>query len=383
MRNIKYFRQHIILEIISHILIYLSGIIPFVHVLIPDIKLQKKFFGFSSIHTFMYSFGTHLSLLLLTVSFLLIFFTSSENNINSYKKNLKISLIPPIISSVFFTSWVFIPNIDYDLLAYTMIGLGVAIVALFLTFQLVLYSKSLYFHRKEEIEENIRFRKLAKNTIEHLKKDVYRKQNEERMLERQRISSELHDSIIGKLFGVRLNLGFIEIRDKKQNENHHKFLGELQEIEQEIRDVSHTLNTNIDASGIGFEAIIEQLLKDKSSLGKFNYESFFDENIDWQSISETCKIDIYRIIQEAFQNIIKHAKAKNIILSFRKIDERLLIKITDDGIGISKSKKTNGIGMKNIMNRVKRLRGTLQIDSLSIKGTTLNIEIPYIKYEYI
>ncbi|WP_272148812.1 tetratricopeptide repeat-containing sensor histidine kinase [Tenacibaculum aiptasiae] len=204
------------------------------------------------------------------------------------------------------------------------------------------------------------------------------KLEEEKVKERNRISEELHDGILGKLFGTRFGLGFLPLKGDEQTlEKHQSLLNELQEIEKEIREVSHRLSDNFDSSNINFTSIIEQLLKDKSIIGNFNYKFSFDENIAWKDINEVTKANVYRIIQEALQNIIKHAKAKNVTLVFSNENQNLIINLKDDGVGFNPKKGKKGIGMKNIKSRVEKLNGTVQFLSEVDKGTALLITTPY------
>ncbi|MFT7900371.1 ATP-binding protein [Tenacibaculum ascidiaceicola] len=204
------------------------------------------------------------------------------------------------------------------------------------------------------------------------------KLEEERVNERNRISAELHDGVLGKLFGTRVNLGFLAMQMKPETqEKHQAFLDELQEIEKEIRDVSHRLSDNFDSANINFTTILTQLLKDRSAIGNFSYQFDFDKTIPWSEISEVTKANVYRIIQEALQNIIKHAKAKNVILDVSFNKKELIISLKDDGIGFNTEKKKKGIGIKNITARVKKLGGNLEFISKENQGTTLVIITPF------
>ncbi|WP_348739255.1 ATP-binding protein [Tenacibaculum sp. 190524A02b] len=206
------------------------------------------------------------------------------------------------------------------------------------------------------------------------------KLEEERIKERNRISEELHDGILGKLFGTRFGLGFLPLQgDVATLEKHKDLLDELQDIEKEIRDVSHKLSDNFNSSDINFSSIIKQLLEDKSVIGNFKYQISVSSDISWNAMNEITKANIYRIIQEALQNIIKHANAKNVTLDFYLQNENLVAKITDDGVGFDSKKGKKGIGIKNIKSRVEKLKGSLTIESKINVGTTLHINTPYIK----
>ncbi|MGG8494853.1 tetratricopeptide repeat-containing sensor histidine kinase [Tenacibaculum sp. TC6] len=207
------------------------------------------------------------------------------------------------------------------------------------------------------------------------------KLEEERIKERNRISEELHDGILGKLFGTRFGLGFLPLKgDDTTLEKHQELLNELQDIEKEIRDVSHKLSDNFNSSNINFTSIIKQLLEDKGLIGKFTHSIHFSPEISWKELNEITKANIYRIIQEALQNIIKHAKATHVSLDFSlKNTDQLIIKIQDNGVGFDVKKGKKGIGIKNIKSRIEKLKGSLNIESEINIGTTLHINTPYIK----
>lgn len=204
------------------------------------------------------------------------------------------------------------------------------------------------------------------------------KMEEERVKERNRISEELHDGILGKLFGARLGLGFLPIGESETTkEKYQSYLEELQEIEKEIRDVSHQLSDNFNDANINFTTIVKQLLEDKSAIGNFNYELHIDDTIIWSDVDEATKVNIYRIIQEALQNIIKHAQAKIVTLNFAITNEKLSLHIKDDGVGFNIQKGKKGIGLKNITSRMEKLKGSVQIVSEPQQGTVLHLIIPH------
>ncbi len=203
------------------------------------------------------------------------------------------------------------------------------------------------------------------------------KLEEEKTKERNRISQELHDSILGKLFGVRIDLGYLEIKgDDNTLKQHELFLDELQNIEKEIREVSHKLNADFDSSEIDFGAVLKKLLENKSRLGNFTYQLIIDESVAWSEVNEIIKVNLYRILQEAIQNIIKYAKAKNVILNFSIEKESLVVNIKDNGVGFNVKRVKKGIGIKNMKSRIQKLNGIFSIQSESNKETTIHFTIP-------
>ena len=90
------------------------------------------------------------------------------------------------------------------------------------------------------------------------------------------------------------------------------------------------------------------------------------------------EVTIYRIVQEALNNIIKHADAKEVIIQLIKEADKINITVEDDGKGfnVSEAMEKNGMGMRSLDSRVKYLNGELNIHSEIGKGTTIEIEIP-------
>ncbi|CAL2094229.1 tetratricopeptide repeat protein [Tenacibaculum sp. 190524A05c] len=251
------------------------------------------------------------------------------------------------------------------------------------SFAILLISTLLYFLRVQKVQnEKLQLeaeQQKANEEVYVLTLQQQAKLEEERVNERNRISAELHDGILGKLFGTRVSLGFLGMQMQPDTqEQHQTFLDELQNIEKEIRDVSHRLSENFDDATVNFTTIIEQLLRDKSVIGKFSHTFTYEPNISWKSINEVTKANVYRIIQEALQNIIKHANAKSVTLDFALQHQELLITISDDGVGFDTKKGKKGIGIKNIKTRVEKLSGSVDFSSEINQGTKLYIKIPYI-----
>ncbi|AXT21177.1 two-component sensor histidine kinase [Flavobacteriaceae bacterium AU392] len=197
--------------------------------------------------------------------------------------------------------------------------------------------------------------------------------------ERFRISEELHDGILSKLFGTRMGLGLLSKKisgDASVLKKHSDFINQMQEIETEIRDVSHALKNKLLSSTVDFVAIIEYYIKGLSELHLFDYNVYANPEIPWSTINDQIKVNLYRILQEGLQNIIKHAKASHVDVSFYIIDAHLELVIKDDGIGFDVKKQAKGIGLKNIKSRTQNLNGTLDIISNPDKGTLLTVRFP-------
>ncbi|WP_298494134.1 sensor histidine kinase [uncultured Algibacter sp.] len=199
---------------------------------------------------------------------------------------------------------------------------------------------------------------------------------EARTLEKKRISEELHDGILGRLFGTRLSLDSLNMSNSNDAiKTREQYIEELKTIEEDIRKVSHELNTDF-VSGSGFIDIIKTLVETQTLAYKLNYELTQDDDINWDSITNKKKIHIYRIIQETLQNIYKHANATKVYISFNLKNNVICLTVKDNGIGFDVNKAKSGIGLKNMNSRIKEINGTIQISSQKNEGTEVIIEVP-------
>lgn len=195
--------------------------------------------------------------------------------------------------------------------------------------------------------------------------------------ERDRIAQELHDGVLGKLFGTRFSLGFLKITGNEQEqEKYIELLNELQDIEKEIRDVSHALSHTIKSNSESYELILRELIEQKSRIANFSYNVSIGSEVVWEQIKEKDKAQLYRIIQEALQNIVKHAKAKHVVLTIYLKEKQLYISVKDNGIGFDITKSVEGIGVKNMKTRIKKLKGTIRMSSKPGEGATIQMHFP-------
>lgn len=201
------------------------------------------------------------------------------------------------------------------------------------------------------------------------------KLEEGKQIEKQRISEELHDGILSKLFGARLSLDSLNAKvDNKSVGVRQSYIQELKNIESEIRSISHELNASTLNSEVMYVDAIEKLLRDQCTIHEIDFDLTSDRKINWESMSNDKKVHLYRIIQEALQNIMKHAKAEEISVQFANLMEGVRLTIKDDGVGMNTSKVKRGIGLKNIKSRVKQIDGNLKIKSELGKGTQITVD---------
>ncbi|WP_100613639.1 tetratricopeptide repeat-containing sensor histidine kinase [Confluentibacter citreus] len=252
----------------------------------------------------------------------------------------------------------------------------ISIIAVIITLSLGL----LYFIRLQKGKnQRLLFDKEQQEANQEIYGLMLRQQaklEEGRTQERHRIAEDLHDGILSQLLGTRMNMGFLDLKgDNDTIEDYHRFLNEIQKIEKEIRLLSHELKGDEALTKTNFESIMDQYLKTQSLVGHFKYE-LINKGILFDGINDFTKVNIYRILQEAIQNIIKHAKAHHVLIHFYLEAERLNLVIEDDGVGFDVTSDKKGIGLKNIASRVEKLKGSFKIESIANKKTLIHIIIP-------
>jgi len=204
------------------------------------------------------------------------------------------------------------------------------------------------------------------------------KLDEGKIYEKNRIAKELHDGVLGRMFGLRLNLDGLNKRtDEEAVQERLRYLEELKTIEQDLREISHELSREKFVLINNFVAIVNGLLEEQTKVNPAKLTATIGENIDWDKLSNTTKINLYRILQESLQNINKYANANFIKVDFKKDKKgNLILNIVDDGEGYDLKMKSKGIGMKNMVDRTHESNGTIEIKSEKDKGTQVLVVVP-------
>lgn len=200
---------------------------------------------------------------------------------------------------------------------------------------------------------------------------------EGKQIEKRRISQELHDGVMGKLSSIRMNLYVLNKKtDPETIAQCLIYIKEIQNIEKEIRTISHELNSNLFSDNVNFVSIVENLFTAIKNHSDINFHLKVDEQIDWETVNNSIKINIYRIIQEALQNIDKYANAQNVFIKMVKTEGNISIEIKDDGVGFDLNDKKTGIGLSNMRARMEEIKGKFSIESKPHNGTKINLIIP-------
>lgn len=201
---------------------------------------------------------------------------------------------------------------------------------------------------------------------------------EGKQTEKIRISRELHDGIMGKLSGIRLNLYILKKKtDPETIAKCLEFVKEIQVIENDLRLLSHDLNKESLSTIKGIETEITTIFKEIKNHQNIDFKLIIDPDIAWENMNYTVKLTFYRIIQEALHNIDKYANAKNVVITIAQSEAFLSVEIKDNGIGFDLNTQKEGIGLKNMRERTQEMDGLFSIDSQPEKGTKINLQLPY------
>jgi signal transduction histidine kinase len=189
--------------------------------------------------------------------------------------------------------------------------------------------------------------------------------------ERNRIARDIHDGIGGLLSGAKIQLGNILSNDLSNSEMQKiikDIYGYITRASIEARNATHALTpASIALSGI--KGAIDQLCVDFKEHFEVEQINNFPEfiNIHYE-------IQIYRIIQELFNNTLKHSKATKVLLSIQLSQNTMEIKFEDNGVGFEFYNRTKeGYGLTNIKNRINFLEGNLHYSNNS--GSTYLITL--------
>jgi signal transduction histidine kinase len=217
-------------------------------------------------------------------------------------------------------------------------------------------------------------RGLKRKQVEQIKAMVATQEEE-----RKRISRDLHDDVGTKLSALKLFVSALHEKASQTNNEEMKTLAISSEqfITEAVQDVRQLLQNLSPAvlEEFGYTIAVEALVNKINESKQIHFElSIFGMN---GSIKKDYDLALYRITQELINNVLKHAKAKNVSLQIGQRDEKIILMIEDDGKGFETGNSKDGYGLRNLEARTKLLHGVMTIDSHPGKGTSVLIEIPY------
>ena len=193
--------------------------------------------------------------------------------------------------------------------------------------------------------------------------------------DRTRIATDLHDELGPLLAAINLTISSFELHHPYDIEEKTKTIDRINQLIKRLREISYDLMPNkLTRNGLvsAVEEFIVMAKKDRSVTFNFSYPDNFVCN---QNLS----INIFRIIQESVHNSMKHADATAITISFEKHPRKLILGISDNGVGFDHFmalKEGTGFGLRSLLSRTQIMGGDMYIDSKPGKGTRYTFEIP-------
>ncbi|MBD3286724.1 PAS domain S-box protein, partial [candidate division WOR-3 bacterium] len=194
--------------------------------------------------------------------------------------------------------------------------------------------------------------------------------------ERRRIARVLHDEIAQQLTGVALLLSTPELKGKRSaNKRLSEAKGMVKETQKFVRDLSYELRPPA-LDNLGLHAAVRALARSVTEGSETRF--ILDERNEVPRTDSDTEIMLYRIIQEAVTNALKHANADEIKVSLDYKSPLLTVTITDDGKGFNVPKtqaQSSGLGLRSILERITYIGGKLDIESSPERGTKIIIEV--------
>ena len=188
----------------------------------------------------------------------------------------------------------------------------------------------------------------------------------------ENISREIHDNIGQKLSLIKLNLNTLSKNQHDADlDKINSSANLISTVICDLRHLSHSLASD-DILSFGLIKAIEAEIAQLTKSAK--YEITFKVSGEQVFLDHKKELILFRIVQEAINNILKHAEATRILIDVQFEKNAFIIQIQDNGKGYQLTENTQGAGLKNIQKRVGMVNG--EIEMVTNSGTLINIKIP-------
>ncbi|MBC7409154.1 MAG: hypothetical protein H7339_12260 [Arcicella sp.] len=195
--------------------------------------------------------------------------------------------------------------------------------------------------------------------------------------ERQRLAGEIHDGLGQNLLVIR-NRILLTLKKKNSSEKLEETLRMLLDITSDTLDdtraMSHNLRPPI-LNTMGLTSAIKSLVEKNRSTSQLQIDFEMNDSVDGL-IPKDLEINLYRILQESFNNTLKHSQATIIELRLNHTQDTIHLEFKDNGVGYDPKLQLQGQGILGMKERVSLLKGVITIESIIGKSTKINIQIP-------
>jgi len=195
--------------------------------------------------------------------------------------------------------------------------------------------------------------------------------------ERKNLSRELHDHVAQVLTALRMELGRIERARPGADLRHGAAVAECRRLVDQlfhtVRDLALGLRPSM-LDDFGLQPALEWHLRDVGR--RYDIDVQLSVTGDLAMVPDQHRTCIYRAVQEALTNCVRHAEARAVRVTVAGNDKSLDVAIQDNGVGIDAIRRRNGLGLRGIEERVRELGGILSIAGADGGGTRLSIHLP-------
>jgi len=195
--------------------------------------------------------------------------------------------------------------------------------------------------------------------------------------ERQRLAKELHDGVGQSLYSILLGLQYLQGHSTLDSERIllQQWIDELHKGISIVKLFAHQLRPH-SLDQLGLIPAIEQLIARIRALDDKLQVRILTNFEPSQRFHDSIETNVFRIVQEALHNILKHAKAKKVEIALALDEETLVLSVQDNGSGFPTDEPKEGLGLRHMEERAYALDGSLNIFSAKHMGTTIKLKIP-------
>lgn len=196
----------------------------------------------------------------------------------------------------------------------------------------------------------------------------------ELLAERERIGRDLHDTVIQELFATGLSLQALARRTKDDPAVSDAVNAAVDQIDATVKQIRSTIfSLHPQPTDASVRGAVMRVVDEIASLTTAPIAVTFDGAID-TAIGERVAEHLIPVLREALTNVVKHAKAAQVSVSLALVGDRLVLQVTDDGVGIVKG-RAHGHGMRNMRERAEACNGTCTVSATAGVGTTLTWQV--------
>jgi len=189
----------------------------------------------------------------------------------------------------------------------------------------------------------------------------------------------MHDGLGPLLSTIKLYVNEL-VNDEVDADEKNKMVKYTNELIDEAISSTRTISNNLMPRVIheyGLEKAVESFCNKVNKTNKINIDFKFS-GID-RSLDKNVELILFRVISELINNTLKHAKAKNVAIDLEKNENKIRLHFKDDGVGFDvqniMNNKSTGMGLKNIISRIRSINGNCSFFSELNKGFKIDIEI--------